>query len=190
MVCFFNSSPDPIRNQNRWLNHFTSPANRHVLPLLTSLINVVCTYDPVGYGVPYVSAHLLASLSHTHILLFFFFFHHPSLSFLSPFSLLSLSSLSSPLLSCLYRYYYAMVTDLREQLVETCSHVLAVLLDYSPAIPSGHAHSLLPPEEGKSPAVQVQEETGLNNLFVAYMSRLHQADVSEMGVVCTLRYNL
>ena len=95
-MCFFNSSPDPIRNQNRWLNHFTSPANRHVLPLLTSLINVVCTYDPVGYGVPYVSAHLLASLSHTHILLFLFFFHHPSLSFLSPFSLLSF--LPSPLL--------------------------------------------------------------------------------------------
>ena len=39
-------------NPNQWLAHFTSPANRHVLPLLTSLLNVVCTYDPVGYGVP------------------------------------------------------------------------------------------------------------------------------------------
>uniref|UniRef100_A0A915DID7 Protein HID1 n=1 Tax=Ditylenchus dipsaci TaxID=166011 RepID=A0A915DID7_9BILA len=27
--------------------------NRHVLPLFTSLLNVVCSYDPVGYGLPY-----------------------------------------------------------------------------------------------------------------------------------------
>lgn len=26
---------------------------RHALPLFTSLLNVVCAYDPVGYGVPY-----------------------------------------------------------------------------------------------------------------------------------------
>ena len=26
---------------------------RHALPLFTSLINVVCAYDPVGYGLPY-----------------------------------------------------------------------------------------------------------------------------------------
>lgn len=26
---------------------------RHVLPLFTSLLNVVCAYDPVGYGLPY-----------------------------------------------------------------------------------------------------------------------------------------
>ena len=44
-------------------------------------------------------------------------------------------------------------------------------------MPSGHAHSLLPPEEGKPPAIQVQEETGLTNLFVAYVSRLHQVEV-------------
>lgn len=30
---------------------------RHALPLFTSLINVVCAYDPVGYGMPY--NHLL-----------------------------------------------------------------------------------------------------------------------------------
>lgn len=40
------------QSPNQWLAHFTSPANRHVLPLLTSLLNVICTYDPVGYGVP------------------------------------------------------------------------------------------------------------------------------------------
>ncbi|TSK87570.1 Protein HID1 [Bagarius yarrelli] len=33
--------------------------NRHALPLFTSLINVVCAYDPVGYGIPY--NHLLFS---------------------------------------------------------------------------------------------------------------------------------
>ena len=26
---------------------------RHALPLFTSLLNMVCSYDPVGYGVPY-----------------------------------------------------------------------------------------------------------------------------------------
>ena len=26
---------------------------RHALPLFTSLLNVVCAYDPVGYGLPY-----------------------------------------------------------------------------------------------------------------------------------------
>ncbi|MEQ2206115.1 cell wall biogenesis protein, partial [Xenoophorus captivus] len=33
--------------------------NRHALPLFTSLLNVVCSYDPVGYGIPY--NHLLSS---------------------------------------------------------------------------------------------------------------------------------
>ncbi|XP_048089826.1 protein HID1b isoform X2 [Alosa alosa] len=33
--------------------------NRHALPLFTSLLNVVCAYDPVGFGVPY--NHLLFS---------------------------------------------------------------------------------------------------------------------------------
>ena len=28
------------------------PPHRHVLPLLTSFLNIVCAYDPVGYGVP------------------------------------------------------------------------------------------------------------------------------------------
>lgn len=27
--------------------------SRHALPLFTSLLNVVCSYDPIGYGVPY-----------------------------------------------------------------------------------------------------------------------------------------
>jgi hypothetical protein len=32
---------------------------RHALPLFTSLLNIVCAYDPVGYGVPY--NHLMFS---------------------------------------------------------------------------------------------------------------------------------
>lgn len=32
---------------------------RHALPLFTSLLNVVCAYDPVGYGIPY--NHLMFS---------------------------------------------------------------------------------------------------------------------------------
>ena len=38
---------------NQWIAYFTSTENRHALPLFTSLLNTVCAYDPVGYGVPY-----------------------------------------------------------------------------------------------------------------------------------------
>uniref|UniRef100_A0A8C4R5V2 HID1 domain containing b n=1 Tax=Eptatretus burgeri TaxID=7764 RepID=A0A8C4R5V2_EPTBU len=38
---------------NPWVAFFCSAENRHALPLFTSLLNVVCAYDPVGFGVPY-----------------------------------------------------------------------------------------------------------------------------------------
>ncbi|KAH9513152.1 cell wall biogenesis protein [Bulinus truncatus] len=38
---------------NQWIQFFTSTENRHALPLFTSLLNCLCAYDPVGYGVPY-----------------------------------------------------------------------------------------------------------------------------------------
>ncbi|MED6245026.1 cell wall biogenesis protein [Ataeniobius toweri] len=44
---------------NPWVSFFCSAENRHALPLFTSLLNVVCSYDPVGYGIPY--NHLLSS---------------------------------------------------------------------------------------------------------------------------------
>ncbi|KAL0964839.1 hypothetical protein UPYG_G00329700 [Umbra pygmaea] len=44
---------------NPWVSFFCTTDNRHVLPLFTSLLNVVCAYDPVGYGVPY--NHLMFS---------------------------------------------------------------------------------------------------------------------------------
>ncbi|XP_072098370.1 protein HID1 [Mobula birostris] len=44
---------------NPWVQFFCSTENRHALPLFTSLLNVVCAYDPVGYGIPY--NHLLFS---------------------------------------------------------------------------------------------------------------------------------
>ncbi|XP_071763821.1 protein HID1b [Centroberyx gerrardi] len=47
------------RNRNPWVTFFCSADNRHALPLFTSLLNVVCAYDPVGYGIPY--NHLLLS---------------------------------------------------------------------------------------------------------------------------------
>lgn len=40
-------------NSMRWITRFTSAENPHVLPLFTSLLNVVCAYDPIGYGLPY-----------------------------------------------------------------------------------------------------------------------------------------
>ncbi|CAG7727053.1 unnamed protein product [Allacma fusca] len=38
---------------NKWIEYFSSGENRHALPLFTSLLNVVCSYDPVGIGLPY-----------------------------------------------------------------------------------------------------------------------------------------
>ncbi|XP_029815938.1 protein HID1 [Manacus vitellinus] len=46
-------------NTNPWVQFFCSTENRHALPLFTSLLNIVCAYDPVGYGIPY--NHLLFS---------------------------------------------------------------------------------------------------------------------------------
>ncbi|XP_077594830.1 protein HID1b isoform X1 [Stigmatopora nigra] len=48
----------PAQSQrNPWVLFFCSAANRHALPLFTSLLNVVCAYDPSGRGFPY--GHLL-----------------------------------------------------------------------------------------------------------------------------------
>ncbi|XP_052771085.1 protein HID1-like isoform X2 [Mya arenaria] len=44
---------DAHSSPNQWIHFFTSTENRHALPLFTSLLNVVCAYDPVGYGLPY-----------------------------------------------------------------------------------------------------------------------------------------
>ncbi|ESO82024.1 hypothetical protein LOTGIDRAFT_135546 [Lottia gigantea] len=44
---------------NQWIQFFSSTENRHALPLFTSMLNLVCSYDPVGYGVPY--NHLMFS---------------------------------------------------------------------------------------------------------------------------------
>ncbi|EQB77279.1 hypothetical protein CB1_000265068 [Camelus ferus] len=46
-------------NTNPWVQFFCSAENRHALPLFTSLLNTVCAYDPVGYGIPY--NHLIFS---------------------------------------------------------------------------------------------------------------------------------
>ncbi|XP_077979763.1 protein HID1-like isoform X1 [Glandiceps talaboti] len=44
---------DAHTHPNPWISYFCSSENRHALPLFTSLLNVVCAYDPIGYGVPY-----------------------------------------------------------------------------------------------------------------------------------------
>ncbi|SPP75134.1 protein HID1 [Drosophila guanche] len=45
--------PQQSEEPNKWIAYFTSADNRHALPLFTSFLNTVCSYDPVGYGVPY-----------------------------------------------------------------------------------------------------------------------------------------
>ncbi|CAL4156371.1 unnamed protein product, partial [Meganyctiphanes norvegica] len=58
LTCFSQSiysstSGESSGSPNRWISIFTSADNRHPLPLFTSLLNIVCGYDPVGMGVPY-----------------------------------------------------------------------------------------------------------------------------------------
>ncbi|VDL83007.1 unnamed protein product, partial [Nippostrongylus brasiliensis] len=55
LTCFSEVIYAPITDESRlrWVARFTSAENRHVLPLFTSLLNVVCAYDPVGMGLPY-----------------------------------------------------------------------------------------------------------------------------------------
>ncbi|KAM6957499.1 protein HID1 isoform 2-T2 [Aplochiton taeniatus] len=61
LTCFSEAMYLPPSSDNNilnpWVTFFSSTENRHALPLFTSLINVVCAYDPVGYGIPY--NHLL-----------------------------------------------------------------------------------------------------------------------------------
>uniref|UniRef100_A0A8C4Z9L2 HID1 domain containing n=1 Tax=Gadus morhua TaxID=8049 RepID=A0A8C4Z9L2_GADMO len=60
LTCFSEAmylSPSTSDSRNPWVSFFCSTDDRHALPLFTSLLNVVCAYDPVGYGIPY--NHLL-----------------------------------------------------------------------------------------------------------------------------------
>ncbi|KAJ0060043.1 hypothetical protein NL108_002833, partial [Boleophthalmus pectinirostris] len=63
LTCFsetmYVSASSEKKSSNPWVNFFVSSENRHALPLFTSLLNVVCAYDPVGLGLPY--NHLLFS---------------------------------------------------------------------------------------------------------------------------------
>ncbi|XP_068162227.1 protein HID1-like [Antennarius striatus] len=63
LTCFSEAMYLPPSSEkktlNPWVSFFCSTENRHALPLFTSLLNVVCAYDPVGYGIPY--NHLLVS---------------------------------------------------------------------------------------------------------------------------------
>ncbi|CAB4057947.1 Protein HID1 [Lepeophtheirus salmonis] len=53
---FFGGDQSSSLENNRWITYFTSSDNRHALPLFTSLLNIVCGYDPAGI-IPY--NHLL-----------------------------------------------------------------------------------------------------------------------------------
>ncbi|GAA30595.2 hypothetical protein CLF_110457, partial [Clonorchis sinensis] len=63
LTCFsetmYMERDEAQQTQNKWVSFFTSTNNRHALPLFASLLNVVCAYDPVGFGVPY--NHLMFS---------------------------------------------------------------------------------------------------------------------------------
>ncbi|VDN11198.1 unnamed protein product [Dibothriocephalus latus] len=57
LVCFsetmYLDQSQARTTTNRWISFFTGPDNRHVLPLFTSLLNIVCAYNPVSSSLPY-----------------------------------------------------------------------------------------------------------------------------------------
>ncbi|XP_041818575.1 protein HID1b [Chelmon rostratus] len=112
------------KNTNPWVSFFCSTENRHALPLFTSLLNVVCAYDPVGYGIPY--NHLLFS-------------------------------------------------DYREQLVEQAVQILIVTLEHEAGSAASAALQALDGSASAS-AVEEQETSGPDNLFVNYLSRIHREE--------------
>uniref|UniRef100_A0A4W5QIE3 HID1 domain containing n=1 Tax=Hucho hucho TaxID=62062 RepID=A0A4W5QIE3_9TELE len=62
LTCFSEAMylpPSAENILNPWVTFFCATDNRHALPLFTSLLNVVCAYDAVGYGIPY--NHLMFS---------------------------------------------------------------------------------------------------------------------------------
>ena len=98
---------------------------------------------------------------------------HPSIHFMYRYTIY-LSIYLSIYLFFSIRYYYALVSDFREELVESSVNLLSVLFNYSP--PPGSI-DISPQDENLSPALQVQRETKMANLFLAYISRLHQSEV-------------
>ncbi|KAF9423824.1 hypothetical protein HW555_000882 [Spodoptera exigua] len=57
LTCFSETIYKPASHAASHHNKWIAPDNRHALPLFTSLVNTVCSYDPVGLGLPY--NHLL-----------------------------------------------------------------------------------------------------------------------------------
>uniref|UniRef100_A0AC35TX04 Protein HID1 n=1 Tax=Rhabditophanes sp. KR3021 TaxID=114890 RepID=A0AC35TX04_9BILA len=55
LICFseFLYTTETDTNRMRWITRFTSAENKHVLPIFTSLLNVICAYNPAGLGLPY-----------------------------------------------------------------------------------------------------------------------------------------
>ncbi|VDL94917.1 unnamed protein product [Schistocephalus solidus] len=57
LVCFsetmYLDQSQARTTTNRWISFFTGPDNRHVLPLFTSLLNILCAYNPVSSSLPY-----------------------------------------------------------------------------------------------------------------------------------------
>ncbi|CDI96759.1 High temperature induced dauer formation protein [Echinococcus multilocularis] len=57
LVCFsetmYLTQAEARSEINKWIAFFSGPENRHVLPLFTSLLNVVCAYNPASSSLPY-----------------------------------------------------------------------------------------------------------------------------------------
>lgn len=50
---FLNPKAENHMHPNKWISHFTSFKNQNALSIFTSLLNIIFSYDPVGYGMPY-----------------------------------------------------------------------------------------------------------------------------------------
>lgn len=85
-----------------------------------------------------------------------------------------------------------MVADYKEELVEASCNLLSIVFNYSPPLIPGTVPHTDDGDEVLPATVQVQKETGLGNLFLAYLARLHQANVCDsiiltcIQIICTI----
>lgn len=111
-------------SSNKWIEFFTSSQNRHALPLFTSLLNTIISYEPNG---------------------------------ILPFN-------------------HLIFSDPRESLVDVCTQILIVTLDYDYTIRDGDDDEAGNEKNDETPPPPVVDHTMHDNLFINYLSRIHREE--------------
>lgn len=144
-------TPSKSEEPNRWIAFFTSAENRHALPLFTSFLNTVCSYDPVGLGVPY--NHFIFSDTTEPL-------GEQSIHNVHKFAIIG------SVMICAFFFLF---------LVEACLQILIVTLDHDMTL---HPSSSVTASNGTLNACNIVSAAEANcvgdNLFINYLSRIHR----------------